>query len=193
MIWLTEHEPIVCIVISSIFIYSSPSPRWIQRGKIRLPLKQSTWWWGGGGNFTISLQIGSMRQCSRQERDFKDFIYNIICLIIGVKAKVLLVWLKSSGFMSNYTDISWKHQKMTTAVMPQVTNLHHVRKQKCAGLWSEIMIYLHNHKVSIQREGGMAKEPRIIIDKGVGTRSILSLLFLMKTESKERKIPHGDT
>lgn len=191
MIWLTEHEPIMCIVISSIFIYSSPSPRWIQRGKIRLSLKQSTWWrWGG--NSIISLQIGSTQQCSWQERDIKDFIYSIICLIIGVKAKVLLLWLKSSGFMSNYTDISWKPQKMTTAVMPQVTNLHHVRKQKYAGLWSEIMICVHNHKVSIQREGGMAKEPRIIIDKGVGTRSILSLLFLMKTESKERKIPHGD-
>lgn len=54
------------------------------------------------------------------------------------------------------------------------------------------MICVHNHKVNIQREGGMAKEPRIIIDKGVGTRSILSLLFLMKTESKEKKIPHGD-
>lgn len=144
--------------------------------------------WGGS---TISLQIGSTQQCLWQERDFKNFIYNIICLIIGVKAKVLLAWLKSSGVMSNYTDISWKPQKMT-AVMPQDTNLHHVRKQKYAGLWPEVMICVQNHKVSIQREGEMAKEPRIIIDKSVGTRSILSLLFLMKRESKKRKIPNGD-
>lgn len=54
------------------------------------------------------------------------------------------------------------------------------------------MICVHNLKVSIQREGGMEKEPRSNIDKGVGTLSGLSLLFLMKTESKERKIPHGD-
>lgn len=76
--------------------------------------------------------------------------------------------------------------------MPQVPNLHHIRKQKYAGLWNKIMICVHNQKVSIQRVQGMVKEPRIIIDKDVGTRSILSLLFLMKTESKERKIPHGD-
>lgn len=56
----------------------------------------------------------------------------------------------------------------------------------------KIMICVHNHKVSIQREGGMAKEPRIIIDEGVGTHSVLSLLFCMKRESKDRKIPHGD-
>lgn len=54
------------------------------------------------------------------------------------------------------------------------------------------MICVHNQKVNIRRVGGTAKEPRIIIDKGVGTCSILSLLFLMKTESKVRKIPHGD-
>lgn len=54
------------------------------------------------------------------------------------------------------------------------------------------MICVHNHNVSIQTEGGMAKEPRIIIDEGVGTRSVLSLLSFMKRESKERKIPHGD-
>lgn len=54
------------------------------------------------------------------------------------------------------------------------------------------MICVHNHKVNIHKVGGMAQEPRIIIDKRVGTHSILSLQFLIKTESKERKIPHGD-
>lgn len=48
MVWLTEHEPIVCIVISPIFIYSSPSPQRC-REKGNQTIRKSENRAGGGG------------------------------------------------------------------------------------------------------------------------------------------------
>lgn len=124
--WAWTHR----VHCNQLYFYLQLSIQWMQRGKIRLPLKQSTC---EGGVAPSVSQIGSTQQCSWPQRHFKDFIYNIICPIIEVKAKVFLVWLKSSGFVCNYTDIPWNPRKMTTAVTLQVKNLHHVRKQKYAG------------------------------------------------------------